>query len=129
MDLEARLQKLERQVSTYRTIGTLGVLAVAAWVGIAAVSPKPAQKAIRAQSFIVVDGQGKEMGLLSSTKEGATVFIGNDNGGIMMAAQRRGPFLALQDGNKKARIALAVVDDEPLIYVTKQDGSSAWQAP
>jgi hypothetical protein len=135
-DLEARLEKLERQNRRLKRVGLLFLLIAGAGFLLAQVPRKPARAApvpaARAATYdtLVVhrlelrDEAGKLRGVWNTTDEDATFWL-NDTAGkprALLVVSAYGPSLQLYDAAEKTRAALNVVADVPGLWLADAAG-------
>lgn len=114
MDLENRVQRLERQLNRYRLaagvlgLGLIGFIGIAADAPMASVTPE-----IRTHRLLVVDDKGKEAVRLIATEHGGALYLLNKEG-----------FLVVRAGAAAKGGKFALADDKgtEFVDVTAEDG-------
>ncbi len=103
-----RVDRLERQMRSWRVFGTLAGLAavVLLLMGLAPSGPPT----VAAQRFVVVDGNGTAHASFGLAGDGA-------------------PVLGLNDENGITRVMIAVRNGQPEVILTPSDEKVGWKAP
>lgn len=131
---EERLEKLERTTRRYWLVlvGMGAILACAvAWAVIGTAGRAQAQKpgevgkAIRANRFVLEDGNGDVLAaltMLDQTRPGLVLYdaSGQVRAGLVMTAD--GPSLGLSDENGQVRAALGASKDGPMLSLFDENG-------
>jgi hypothetical protein len=160
MTTEERLEKLERELAVAKrcnrrlltfvamTIGGLALVWTLTKTTSAAYAQEveAVQKVVRANSFALVDENGKTRAMLGTTKDGTMLSLLDENGvlraglGVLkngseltlfgengnkragLSVNRYGPGLALYDENGKNRAMLVVAENQPGLTLSDENG-------
>lgn len=99
MDLERRIERLERENRRLKLIGSVvvAILAVAALAG--AVAPQEVAEEIEARMFRIVDDDGDPLVELSAYSSGSRLVMVDQSGRwrVVLGALESGPQIALHD--------------------------------
>ena len=89
-------------------------------------------KVIRANKFILEDGNGKERAELNVTKDaGPGLWLVNEKGNprVILNLTKYGPGLGLTDEKGNPRAMLNVTKDGPGLSLYDENGKVIWSAP
>jgi len=109
--MEQRLESLERRINRYRLLASCLGVAVLAAVGIAAATSTSPVEEIRAKKIVILNDQGKTVGLLEAGKLGGGLALFDSNGNLRLIAggEDGGGRLILMDSSGKEGV-LAIAD-------------------
>jgi hypothetical protein len=119
--LEQRLAKLERDNRLWRlaacSLLVLGLLGV----GVAAQRTTVPAKQLKSQEFVLVDGDGKEIGTFGEVNGGAGLMVTSDGGSVSLAAMAGGCGISVNsDKGHKVQIEATSKGDTAGIVASKE---------
>jgi len=116
-NIKQRLEKLERQNRRMKLAGVGALVIAAAFLLMGQASGPRTLPEVRANSFVLVDAQGRQRATLSMDMNEPGLALRDASGAIraMLANSPQGPTLGLLDANGKAAATLAVLSDGPLL--------------
>ena len=113
MDVEKRIETLEKQVRLYRRVGALAVCLMAGALIVGAV--KPAPKVVTAEKFVLRDVLGKRRGQWGVDDRGPRFRLFDNNGKrrVDLKHTENGPGLFLFDSKERHRAGIGVASSRP----------------
>ena len=125
MDLQLRIERLERSNRRLKRVAAAVLLAAGAAVAMGQASPeKP--KTLSAASFVVVDDEGRQRAVLGM-EDGAPVFVFSNSAGrevvrleVPTVGERAAMYLI--DPVERSRLELAMTMNGPVIHLTDAAG-------
>ncbi len=141
LDVETRLNRLERRTVWMRRLLVLLILGLGATGAVAARSllhewrarrAPQAPQFVRAERFMLVDVEGRERAVLGIGSAGEVLLEMSDaqgNARARLDVQPTGPGLTLFDARGKVRALLAEHADGPFLGLTNEQGDDIFQAP
>ena len=135
MNIEERLEVLERELAVSRrgtrrmwvTLGLAGAVCAIVWSLTAVtgcIQTQGVGNTIRANAFIVEDGNGKARAKMSITTDGPGLALYDENGTTraLLSAIKGGPMLSLYDENGKTRALLGINKDGQWLGLFDENG-------
>lgn len=124
MTIEQRLTQLERKNRRLTLVLVLAGLAVILAVAVGMAAPEAVLEEVKAQKFILVDGDGKFWGGLGVDKTGSNLILIDENGKgrvwLGMFDGRPQFFLDDENGKTRARLSLAK-DSSPNLFLSDKN--------
>ncbi|MBN1918399.1 MAG: hypothetical protein JW889_10845 [Verrucomicrobia bacterium] len=119
--VEIRNRSLVKTNRILTVAGALCIAVIGALLLTAATAPDPAE--VKAQRFILVDGEGQQYGILGVSESGEPGLAFQDKDGTVRVALTLvgAPGLTLYDSNGKARATLDVPGDQPRMQLLDEN--------
>lgn len=120
--LSERVKRLERQNKLIKLTGIAVILGMAFMLLVGAKEKVP--KEIVAESFRVVDTQGRIRAVLFVDQEGPALGLLDERGKLRatIAIDQEGPLLGLYDKREKTRAELAILQIGPRLSLSDENG-------
>jgi hypothetical protein len=130
LTVEARLERLEKQVKRYRLASLALGAGVIALVGIAA-APSDSSHELRIQKLVIVDVQGKEAAHLQAGPHGGALSLLNKTGAAVVraGAAEKGGKIAIADAQGSEYVELTAEELGGGIALSDKKGQKQLMKP
>jgi len=140
MTTEERLEKLEKELSWARWLLAGAALCVGIGVIVWTFAPGTAlaqvlipgvQKVVRANSFVLVDENGRERGGMRVFLNTPSLDLSDENGKtrVMLSLDKNEPRLYLYGEGGLVRASLSILKNQAHLWLIDVDGEVLWSAP
>ena len=124
MDLNHRIDRLERENRRMKRFGLAVLVVVGLVVSLGQATPPP--EVVRAEKFVLVDQNGKQRATLGIENGGPALVLGDTRGRGVVQLQvpqiPDKPSLYLRDPSQSASVEMAMTMNGPVLHLTDQTG-------